>query len=292
MSKGYEVHGIVRRTSNFNTGRIEDIYDRINLHYGDVTDPINIDHIIWKVKPDEVYHLGAQSHVKVSFELPEYTGQVDALGTLRLLEAIRKHVPECRMYNAVTSEMFGKVQEIPQTEKTQFYPRSPYGVAKVYSYWICRNYRESYGIFVSNGILFNHESERRGNTFVTQKIVKGLVDISRGKKDKIYLGNIHSRRDWGYAPEYVEGMWRMLQSDEPDDFVLATNETHTIKYFIEECCKYLGIEFRWEGEGLNERLINIKNGNPIIEISEKYFRPAEVDLLIGDYSKAKNKLVS
>ena len=290
LSKGYEVHGVVRRSSNFNTERIEGIYDKINLHYGDVTDPINIDHIIWEVKPDEVYHLGAQSHVKVSFELPEYTGQVDALGTLRLLEAIRKHVPECRMYNAVTSEMFGKVQEIPQTEKTPFYPRSPYGVAKVYSYWICRNYRESYDLFVSNGILFNHESERRGNTFVTQKIVKGLVDIKMGRKEKLYLGNLYSKRDWGYAPEYVEGMWRILQHIEPDDFVLATNESHTIKYFIEECCKHLEMNYIWVGEGIDEKLVDPDTGQPIIEISKKYFRPAEVDLLVGDYSKAKSKL--
>jgi GDPmannose 4,6-dehydratase len=290
LSKGYEVHGIVRRSSNFNTKRIENIYESLKLHYGDVTDPINIDDIIGRVEPDEVYHLGAQSHVKVSFELPEYTGQVDALGTLRILEAIRKHVPKCKIYNAVTSEMFGKVHEIPQKETTPFHPRSPYGVAKVYSYWMCRNYREAYGIFASNGILFNHESERRGDTFVTQKIVKGLVDVKKGKKDKLYLGNLYSQRDWGYAPEYVEGMWRILQHDEPDDFILATNETHTIKYFIEECCRNLNINYRWEGEGIEEKMIDIDSGKIIVEVSSKYFRPAEVDILIGDYTKAKEKL--
>jgi GDPmannose 4,6-dehydratase len=290
LSKNYEVHGIVRRSSNFNTKRIEHIYDKITLHYGDVTDSLNIDNIISEVKPDEIYHLGAQSHVKVSFELPEYTGQVDALGTLRLLEAIKKHAPNCRFYNAVTSEMFGKVQEIPQKETTPFYPRSPYGAAKVYSYWICNNYRESYNLFICNGILFNHESERRGDTFVTQKIVKGLVDIVKGVKDKIYLGNLYSKRDWGYAPEYVEGMWRMLQQENPDDYILATNETHTIKEFIEECCKQLNINYKWVGEDVAEKLIDTKSNKTIIEISEKYFRPTEVDILIGDYTKAKEKL--
>jgi GDPmannose 4,6-dehydratase len=292
LEKGYDVHGIIRRSSSFNTKRIEHIYNHHNLklHYGDVSDAISIDNIIAELKPDEVYHLGAQSHVKVSFELPEYTGQVDALGTLRLLEAIRKHCPDCKFYNATTSEMFGKVQETPQKETTPFYPRSPYGVAKVYSYWICKNYRESYGMFICNGILFNHESERRGDTFVTQKIVKGLVDIVKGKKEKIYLGNLHSRRDWGYAPEYVEGMWMMLQHDTPDDYVLATNETHTIKEFIEKSCEHLNIKYRWEGEDVSEKLINIETGLSIIEVSEKYFRPTEVDLLIGDYSKVKKTL--
>lgn len=290
LSKDYEVHGIIRRSSSFNTGRIEHIYDKIKLHYGDVTDSLNIDTLISTIKPDEIYHLGAQSHVKVSFELPEYTGQVDALGTLRLLEAIRKHTPNCKFYNAVTSEMFGKVQEIPQKETTPFYPRSPYGVAKVYSYWICKNYRESYNLFICNGILFNHESERRGDTFVTQKIVKGLIDVVKGQKEKIYLGNLYSKRDWGYAPEYVEGMWRMLQQENPDDYILATNETHTIKEFIEECCKNLNIDYEWIGDGINEKLINKTTGKNIIEINEKYFRPTEVDLLIGDYTKAKEKL--
>lgn len=292
LEKGYDVHGIIRRSSSFNTKRIEHIYNHPNLklHYGDVSDAISIDNIIGELKPDEFYHLGAQSHVKVSFELPEYTGQVDGLGTLRILEALRKHCPSCKFYNATTSEMFGKVQETPQKETTPFYPRSPYGVAKVYSYWICKNYRESYGMFICNGILFNHESERRGDTFVTQKIVKGLVDIVKGKKEKIYLGNLHSRRDWGYAPEYVEGMWRMLQHDTPDDYVLATNETHTIKEFIEKSCEHLNINYKWEGEGVSEKLINIETGLPIIEVSEKYFRPTEVDLLIGDYIKVKETL--
>jgi GDPmannose 4,6-dehydratase len=292
LSKGYIVHGIIRRSSSFNTKRIENIYDNPNLklHYGDVSDSLSIDSIISTIKPDEVYNLGAQSHVKVSFEIPEYTGQVDALGTLRLLEAIRKHVPNCKFYNAVTSEMFGEVKEIPQKETTPFHPRSPYGVAKVYSYWICKNYRESYGLFICNGILFNHESERRGDTFVTQKIVKGLVDVIKGKKEKIYLGNLYSKRDWGYAPEYVEGMWRMLQHETADDYVLATNETYSIKYFIERCCEHLNINYKWVGEGIDEKLINVETYQPIVEISEKYFRPAEVDLLIGDYSKAKETL--
>lgn len=292
LSKGYEVHGIIRRSSSFNTKRIEGIYDnpRLKLHYGDVSDSLSIDNIILSIKPNEVYNLGAQSHVKVSFEIPEYTGQVDALGTLRLLEAIRKHVPNCKFYNAVTSEMFGKVQEVPQKETTPFHPRSPYGAAKVYSYWICKNYRESYGLFICNGILFNHESERRGDTFVTQKIVKGLVDVIKGKKEKIYLGNLYSKRDWGYAPEYVEGMWRMLQHKNPDDYVLATNKTYSIKQFVEECCKNLNIKYKWVGEGINEKLVDIQKDKVIIEIDEKYFRPCEVDLLIGDYSKAKNVL--
>lgn len=290
LSKNYEVHGVIRRTSSFNTSRIEHIYDKIKLHFGDVTDSLNIDSLISEIKPDEIYHLGAQSHVKVSFELPEYTGQVDALGTLRLLEAIKKHVPNCKFYNAVTSEMFGKVQEIPQKETTPFYPRSPYGAAKVYSYWICKNYRESYGLFICNGILFNHESERRGDTFVTQKIVKGLIDVINNRKDKIYLGNLYSKRDWGYAPEYVDGMWRMLQQEKADDYILATNTTYTIKDFIEECCKNLNINFKWVGQGIDEKLIDNSTNRTLIEISKKYFRPTEVDLLIGDYSKAKEKL--
>lgn len=290
LSKNYEIHGIIRRSSSFNTKRIDHIYDKINLHYGDVTDSLNLDNLISTIRPDEIYHLGAQSHVKVSFELPEYTAQVDAVGTLRLLEAMRKHCPKSKFYNAVTSEMFGEVQEIPQKETTPFYPRSPYGVAKVYSYWACKNYRESYNLFICNGILFNHESERRGDTFVTQKIVKGLVDIVNGKKEKIYLGNLYSKRDWGYAPEYVKGMWQMLQQENADDYILATNETHSIKDFINKCCDYLEINYKWDGEGINEKLIDLKKNKIIVEVSEKYFRPAEVDILIGDYSKAKDKL--
>jgi GDPmannose 4,6-dehydratase len=262
----------------------------LTLHYGDITDSLNIDNIISKIKPDEIYHLGAQSHVKVSFELPEYTGQVDALGTLRLLEAVKKHCPSSKIYNAVTSEMYGEVKEIPQTENTPFNPRSPYGVAKVYSYWICKNYRESFNMFISNGILFNHESERRGDTFVTQKIVKGLVDIIKNNKEKLFLGNLYSKRDWGYAPDYVEGMWLMLQQEKSNDYVLATNKTYSIKQFVEECCKNLNIKYKWVGEGINEKLVDIEKDKVIIEIDEKYFRPSEVDLLIGDYSKAKNVL--
>jgi GDPmannose 4,6-dehydratase len=290
LSKNYEVHGIIRRSSNFNTKRIEHLYDMLTLHYGDITDSLNIDNIISKIKPDEIYHLGAQSHVKVSFELPEYTGQVDALGTLRLLEAVKKHCPSSKIYNAVTSEMYGEVKEIPQTENTPFNPRSPYGVAKVYSYWICKNYRESFNMFISNGILFNHESERRGDTFVTQKIVKGLVDIIKNNKEKLFLGNLYSKRDWGYAPDYVEGMWLMLQQEKSNDYVLATNKTYSIKQFVEECCKNLNIKYKWVGEGINEKLVDIEKDKVIIEIDEKYFRPSEVDLLIGDYSKAKNVL--
>lgn len=290
LSKNYEVHGIIRRSSNFNTKRIEHLYNKLTLHYGDITDSLNIDNIISKIKPDEIYHLGAQSHVKVSFELPEYTGQVDALGTLRLLEAVKKHCPNSKIYNAVTSEMYGEVKEIPQTENTPFNPRSPYGVAKVYSYWICKNYRESFNMFISNGILFNHESERRGDTFVTQKIVKGLVDVIKNKKEKLFLGNLYSKRDWGYAPDYVEGMWLMLQQEKSDDYVLATNKTYSIKQFVEECCKNLNIKYKWVGEGVDEKLVDIEKNKVIIEIDKKYFRPSEVDLLIGDYSKAKKVL--
>lgn len=296
LSKGYEVHGIIRRSSSFNTGRIDHIFEQLHLHYGDLTDSLNIDNIINTVKPDEVYNLAAQSHVQVSFEMPEYTGNVDAIGTLRIIEAVRKHCPKAKIYNATTSELFGLVQETPQTEKTPFYPRSPYGVAKLYSYWICKNYRESYGLFISNGILFNHEGERRGETFVTKKITKGIAKIQQDlllKKEitrPLKLGNIYSKRDWGYAPDYVYGMWLMLQQDNPDDFVLATNETHTIKEFIEEVCKHTRIDLVWSGSGINEVGIDNNTKQVIISIDSKYIRPAEVDLLLGDYTKAKTIL--
>jgi len=295
LEKGYEVHGIIRRSSSINTKRIDHIYDRLILHYGDISDALSLDNIISSVKPDEIYNLSAQSHVKVSFELPEYTGQVDALGTLKLLEAVRKHIPNSKVYQASTSELYGKVQQIPQTELTPFYPRSPYGVAKLYSFWICKNYRESYNMFISNGILFNHESERRGETFVTKKITLALSNINNSilANKEFYtlkLGNIYSKRDWGYAKDYVEGMYRMLQYNEPDDFVLSTNETHTIKEFIIEACQYTNIDLYWVGEGVDEKGYDKKTNKLIVEIDKKYFRPAEVDILIGDYSKVYNKL--
>jgi len=291
LEKGYDVHGVIRRSSSINTKRIDHIYDNPNLklHYGDVTDSLSIDNIIQKVLPDEVYSLAAQSHVGVSFELPEYTGQVDALGVLKLLEACRKHCPNAKIYQASTSELYGKVQEIPQTEKTPFYPRSPYGIAKLYAFWICKNYRESYNMFISNGILFNHESERRGETFVTRKITIGLANWYNGGPP-IELGNLDSRRDWGYAPDYVEGMYRILQHDTPDDFVLATNETHTIREFVEEACKYIDIDVEWRGSGADEILVNKKSGRTIVKINPRYLRPAEVELLLGDATKAKEIL--
>ena len=294
LSKGYEVHGIIRRSSSFNTGRIDHIYSQLKLYYGDVTDPISIDNIIQTVKPDEIYHLGAQSHVKVSFDVPVYTGQVDALGTLNMLEAMRKHVPKAKFYNAATSELFGKVQEIPQKETTPFYPRSPYGVAKLYAYWIVKNYRESYGLFAVNGILFNHESERRGSTFVTKKITEGLVNyIKTGKS--FYLGNVNAKRDWGHAKEFVEGMYLMLQQDEPEDFVLATGETHTIKEFVDECVTYFPERrFEWcidhQGREVLWEVRENEQTKLVIGIDDKYYRPSEVDLLLGDATKAKEKL--
>ena len=252
LNKGYEVHGIIRRSSSFNTGRINHIYNNPNLklHYGDMSDSLSLDNIIFKTKPDEIYNLAAQSHVHVSFSIPEYTGQVDALGTLKLLEAMKKHTPNCKFYNATTSELFGLVQEIPQKETTPFYPRSPYGVAKLYSYWICKNYKESYNLFISNGILFNHESKRRGETFVTRKITTTLSNIQKSIQNNeeyntLKLGNLDSKRDWGYAPDYVEGMWLMLQQDKPDDFILATNETHSIREFIKETDKYTMFNIEW-----------------------------------------------
>jgi GDPmannose 4,6-dehydratase len=297
LEKGYEVHGIIRRASTFNTGRIDHLYTdphvngvKFFLHYGDLSDSGNLVRIIGKINPDEIYHLGAQSHVRVSFDIPEYTANVDGLGTLRLLDAIRETGIKTKFYQASSSEMFGKVQETPQTEETPFYPRSPYGCAKAYAYWITKNYRESYNLFAVNGILFNHESPRRGETFVTRKITRGLARIKLGAKEKLYLGNLEAKRDWGYAKDYVVGMWLMLQQEKPSDYLLATNETHTVREFIEEACRILDIKLAWQGRGIEEKGINTTTGQTIIEIDAKYFRPAEVDLLIGDYSKAKKEL--
>ena len=292
LQKGYEVHGIVRRASLINTDRIDHVYDSITLHYGDLTDSTNLVRVIQQVQPDEIYNLGAQSHVKVSFEIPEYTGQVDALGTLRILEAVRLLGMEkkTRIYQASTSEMFGKVQEIPQSETTPFYPRSPYGVAKVYGYWIVKNYRESYGLHASSGILFNHESPRRGETFVTRKITRGLSSISTGQQDILYLGNLNAKRDWGHAKDFVEAMWLMLQQEEPDDYVIATGQQYSVRDFVEEASPYFGMNVVWEGEGLNEVGIDKNTGKTIIKVNPKYFRPAEVETLLGDATKAKEKL--
>jgi GDPmannose 4,6-dehydratase len=292
LEKGYEVHGIIRRASQINTQRIDLIYDRIKLHYGDLTDSTNLVRIIQQVQPDEIYNLGAQSHVKVSFEIPEYTGQVDALGTLRILEAVRLLGMEnkTRIYQASTSEMFGKVQEIPQKETTPFYPRSPYGVAKLYGYWIVKNYRESYGLHASSGILFNHESPRRGETFVTRKITRGLSRISVGEQDILYLGNLNSKRDWGHAKDFVEAMWLMLQQDEPDDYVIATGEQYSVREFVEEAAPYFGMKIAWMGEGLDEVGYDWNTKKAVIKVNPKYFRPAEVETLLGDASKAKEKL--
>lgn len=290
LEKGYEVHGIIRRSSSFNTGRIDHIYPQLKLHYGDVTDTLSIEHVIQDIKPDELYNLAAQSHVAVSFELPEYTGQVDALGVLRILETVRRYSPHTKIYQASTSELFGKVEEVPQKETTPFHPRSPYGVAKLYAYWICKNYRESYNLFISNGILFNHEGERRGETFVTRKITKGLVNWTK-TKTPIHLGNLNTKRDWGYAKDFVYGMYLILQQDKPDDFVLATGEAHSNKEFVEEACKYVNIDIVWRGEGVNEIGVDRNTNNTIvIQVDPKYFRPAEVDLLLGDPTKAKEIL--
>ena len=292
LKKGYEVHGIIRRASQINTQRIDLIYDRIKLHYGDLTDSTNLVRIIQQVQPDEIYNLGAQSHVKVSFEIPEYTGQVDALGTLRILEAVRLLGMEnkTRIYQASTSEMFGKVQEIPQKETTPFYPRSPYGVAKLYGYWIVKNYRESYGLHASSGILFNHESPRRGETFVTRKITRGLSRISVGEQDILYLGNLNSKRDWGHAMDFVEAMWLMLQQDEADDYVIATGEQYSVREFVEEAAPYFGMKIEWMGEGLDEVGYDWNTKKAVIKVNPKYFRPAEVETLLGDATKAKEKL--
>ncbi len=299
LSKDYIVHGVKRRSSLFNTDRIDHLYkdpheEKVNLflHYGDLTDSTNIIRIVQEVQPDEIYNLAAQSHVKVSFETPEYTANSDALGTLRLLEAIRILGLEkkIKFYQASTSELYGKVQEVPQKETTPFYPRSPYGVAKLYAFWIVKNYREAYDMYACNGILFNHESPVRGETFVTRKITRAAARISLGLQDKVYMGNIDAERDWGHARDYVKGMWLMLQQETPDDYVLATGKKVSVRKFIEMAFEHLNIKIRWEGEGANEKGINIATGKAIIEIDPKYYRPAEVDLLVGDYSKAKANL--
>jgi len=298
LKKGYEVHGVMRRSSSFNTWRVNHLYkdpherDHFILHYGDMSDATNVIRLIKQIKPDEIYNLAAQSHVKVSFETAEYTANCDGLGVLRILEAVRllDMIDKVKIYQASTSELFGKVIETPQTEKTPFYPRSPYGAAKLYAYWIIKNYREAYNMFACNGILFNHESPRRGQTFVTRKITMGLSKIKLGKQKKLYLGNIDAKRDWGYAPEYVESMWMMLQQDKPDDYVIATGETHTVREFIEEACKVLDIDLEWKGKGVDEKGIDKKTGETIIEIDPRYFRPTEVNLLLGDASKAQKIL--
>ncbi|HEX2786860.1 MAG TPA: GDP-mannose 4,6-dehydratase [Ignavibacteria bacterium] len=298
LQKGYEVHGIIRRSSSFNTSRIDHLYNqqgvldkKLFLHYGDVVDTSNLNRLLEKIQPDEIYNLAAQSHVKVSFELPDYTAQVDALGTLRFLDAIRETgLKKVKFYQASTSELYGKVQEVPQTEKTPFYPRSPYGVAKLYGYWIVVNYREAYGIYACNGILFNHESPRRGETFVTRKITRAAARIKAGLQKNLRIGNLHAKRDWGYAPEYCEGMWLILQEKTPEDYVLATGETHTVREFAEVVFRELDMELEWKGEGAKEKGIISKTGEAVIEIDPEYFRPTEVDLLIGDASKAKKNL--
>ncbi len=303
IEKGYEVHGILRRSSSFNTSRIEHLYfdewvrdmkqkRLVNLHYGDMTDSSSLIRIISEIRPTEIYNLAAQSHVKVSFDVPEYTAETDAVGTLRLLEAVRICGLEktCKIYQASTSELFGKVQEIPQKETTPFYPRSPYGVAKQYGFWITKNYRESYGMFCVNGILFNHESERRGETFVTRKITLAAARIKNGLQEKLYLGNLDARRDWGYAKDYVECMWLMLQHNVPEDFVIATGEMHTVRDFCSLAFEYLGIQLRWEGNGVNEKGIDVATGKVLVEVDPKYFRPCEVEQLLGDPTKAKTLL--
>ena len=292
LEKGYTVHGIIRRASNFNTNRIDHLFShpRLKLHHGDVTDSSNLNKLLQQIQPDEIYNLAAQSHVQVSFEVPEYTAQVDAVGTLRILDAMLNHCPQAKFYQASTSELYGKVQEVPQSETTPFYPRSPYAVAKLYGYWIVKNFREAYQLYACNGILFNHESERRGKTFVTRKITTGLAEIAKGKREVIRLGNLNAQRDWGYAKEFVEAMWLMLQQDHPQDFVFATGKTYSIREFAERAARYIGIEIEWQGEGMEEKGINRKTGKPVIEVDARYFRPTEVDLLIGDASKAAKEL--
>jgi len=297
IEKGYEVHGIIRRSSTFNTERIDHLYKdphqenlKMRLHYGDLTDSSNLNRLLEKIEPDEIYNLAAQSNVKVSFEVPEYTAEVNAIGVLRFLDAIKEVGIDTKFLQASTSEMYGKAKEFPQNEETPFYPRSPYGVAKLYAYWIIKNYREAYNIFGVNGIFFNHESPRRGRRFVTRKISHAAASIKLGLQEKLYLGNLNAKRDWGYSKEYVEGMWKMLQKDEPDDYVLATNETHSVREFTELAFSYVGINIKWVGEGINEKGIDKTTGETIIEVDPKYFRPTEVDFLIGDYSKAKKQL--
>ena len=299
LKKNYIVHGVIRRSSSFNTGRIDHIYQdpheknrKFVLHYGDITDSISVSSILNKIRPDEIYNLAAQSHVAVSFEVPEYTANADAIGSLRILEAIKFHNLErkTKFYQAGTSEMYGKVQESPQNEKTPFYPRSPYGVAKVYAHWITVNYREAYNIFACNGILFNHESPKRGETFVTKKIVKALVKIKNGSQNKLYLGNIDAKRDWGHAKDYVEAMWKILQKKKPDDYVIATGKQYSVRQFIGLVAKQLDISLSWVGKGINEKGIDIKTKKIIIEIDRKYFRPLDVNTLLGDSKKAKYNL--
>jgi len=297
LDQGYEVHGIIRRASSFNTSRIDHLYKdrhetgvKMFLHFGDLTDSSNLNRLVEKLHPDEIYNLGAQSHVKVSFDVPEYSADVDALGALRLLDAIRETGVNCRYYQASTSELYGKAQEVPQTETTPFYPRSPYGVAKQYAFWITKNYREAYGLHASNGILFNHESPRRGETFVTRKITMAVARISRGLQDCLYMGNINALRDWGYAPDYVQMMWMMLQQDQPDDYVVATGEMHTVREFIEKSFSHVGIEIEWEGAGVDEVGKNRVTGNIIVRLDARYYRPAEVEQLLGDPAKAKRQL--
>lgn len=299
LDKGYEVHGIKRRSSQFNTERIDHLYTDphfkglpFHLHYGDMTDSTNLIRIIQETQPDEIYNLAAQSHVQVSFDSPEYTADVDALGAMRMLEAIRILGMEkkTKFYQASTSELYGKIQETPQSETTPFYPRSPYGVAKLYAFWITVNYREAYGIYATNGILFNHESPRRGETFVTRKITRAAVRIAEGVQEKTFLGNLDAQRDWGHAKDYVNGMWLMMQQEEPDDFVLATGKTTSVRKFCEMAFEQAGIELEWQGEGVNEKGINKKTGKPVIEVDPQYFRPTEVDLLLGDPAKAQEKL--
>jgi GDPmannose 4,6-dehydratase len=299
LARGYCVHGIIRRSSSFNTGRIEHLFndptirgERLFLHYGDLTDSSNLNRLLEKIGPDEIYNLGAQSHVKVSFEVPEYTGEVDAIGTLRFLDAIKEVGlrKKSRFYQASTSELYGKVQEVPQTEKTPFYPRSPYAVAKLYAYWMIVNYREAYGLHASNGILFNHESPRRGETFVTRKITRAAGRIREGLEETLVMGNIDAKRDWGFAPEYTDAMWRILQQDEPDDYVCSTNEAHTVREFIHAAFGHLGMELEFQGEGVDEVAIEKGTGKVRVKIDPRYFRPTEVELLIGDFAKAKAAL--
>ncbi len=297
LKKGYEVHGIIRRASAFNTGRIDHLYQdphingvRLFLHYGDLSDASNISRLIEMIRPDEIYNLGAQSHVRVSFDMPEYTSDITGLGTLRLLDAIRKNSQATKFYQASSSEMFGKAAEMPLKENSSFHPRSPYGCAKVFSYWITKNYRESYDMFALNGILFNHESPRRGETFVTRKITRGLARIKLGLDKKMFLGNLDAKRDWGHARDYVEGMWMMLQQPEADDYVLAMGETHSVREFAEEAARYFDYDLVWRGEGLGEEGLDAKTGQVIVKIDPKYFRPAEVDVLLGDPTKAKTEL--
>lgn len=299
LSKGYTVHGIKRRSSLFNTDRIDHLYQdkheigvKLFLHYGDLTDATNLIRLVQEIAPDEIYNLAAMSHVKVSFDTPEYTANTDALGTLRLLEAIRilKMEKTVKLYQASTSELYGKVVETPQSETTPFYPRSPYAVAKLYAFWIIKNYREAYGIYACNGILFNHESPYRGETFVTRKITRAVAKIKLGLQEKLYLGNLNAQRDWGHAKDYVYGMWQMMQQDKPDDFVLATGETHPVREFVDKAFHHVGIDMRWEGSGVNEKGINAATNKVLVEVDEKYFRPTEVELLLGDPTKARTEL--